>query len=124
MKQNNLLNLLNKEFPMHPAYLAFRASPDGGARFTNPMEWHDNITYFTVYAEGERFRVVEQGWELFPKHFNDLDQLCVHIQKLGRLQRRMNEKQKLEAELRVIEAQNLVLRSKIAELKREIAFYN
>lgn len=124
MKQNNLSNLLNKEFPMHPAYSAFEASPDGGARFTNPMEWREYITHFKVFAEGERFRVVEYGMELFPKYFSDLEQLYSHIEKISRLQRRMTPKQKLEEELRVIEEQNRELLSQIAELKREIAFYN
>ena len=124
MNQNNLLNLLNNEFPMHPAYLAFRATDDGGVRFTNPMEWRTSITDFKVYANDQEFRVVEDGMELFPVIFKTSESMYNHIEKLSRLERRMTPEKKLKAELADIEAEIAKLQSQAADIRRELSFYN
>lgn len=123
MKQNSLSSKLNHEFPMAPAYSAFEATADGGARFTNPMEYREDITYFKVLENPQGFRVVERDAPLFAKQFNDLESLYNHIEKLSRLQRRMTPKQKLESQLSWLLWQNAEVLKEIEELKREIAFY-
>ena len=124
MNQNNLLNLLNNEFPMHSAYLAFRATDDGGVRFTNPMEWRTSITDFKVYANGQEFRVVEDGLELFSVIFKTSESMYNYIEKLSGLERRMTPEKKLKAELADIEAEIAKLQSQAADIRRELSFYN
>lgn len=124
MNQNKLSNLLNNEFPMHPAYHAFEASVGGGARFTNPMEWRDDVTYFKVYQDNQGFQVVVENSDLFSKSFNDLESMCKYVEKLSRLKRRMTPKEKLEAELQLLLFNNADVLNQIEELKRMIAFYS
>lgn len=123
MKQNNLSNQLNHEFPMAQGYEAFEATADGGARFTNPMEYRERITYFKVYAEGKGFRVVEDGMDLFPKRFSNLEELCGCIGKIGRLERRKTPEQRIMAEIADVKEEIYKLNSQLADLQRELSFY-
>jgi len=124
MNQRNLLKQLNHEFPMDPAYLAFAPTPDGGARFTNPMEWRTTVAEFKVYADGQEFRVVVDGMELFPVIFNTSESLYNHIEKLSRLERRVTPEKRMKNQLAEIEAKIAKLQSQAADLRHELSFYN
>ena len=130
MLNRKLLERLNKEFPMHVAYQAFRTNGEI-IFFADPMnDWgKDLFDVEEINGNSEMLKITfsfnPEGIHANqkPLTFNSFDSFCEYVVKTTGLVRRETPECKLRNELKILEAEYAEMTRKINDLRREVSFF-